>query len=138
MALGGIGNTYLFHNTSSLDKHRHGERYSIARLLLQRVKMKEASTRFFHFEVALALYAISPFLDVVPPRTTFSEPPADVVFGMASLAEASAIFFALGVEVEGAFWRIGTSGVSGTMAGDDLAFKGTFGAATFFLLYKNV
>jgi hypothetical protein len=24
------------------------------------------------------------------------------------------------------------------MAGDDLAFKGTFGAATFFLLYKNV
>jgi hypothetical protein len=138
MALGGIGNTYLFHNTGSLDKRHHGGRYGIARLLLQRVKMKEASTRFFLFEVALALYAISPFLDVVPPRTTFSEPPADVVFGMASLAEASAIFFALGAKVEWAFWRIGTSGVSGTMAGDDLAFKGTFGAATFFLLYKNV
>jgi hypothetical protein len=84
------------------------------------------------------LSAISPFLDVVPPQTTFSEPPTDVVFGRASLAEASAIFFALGAEIEGAFYQIGTSGVSGTMAGDDQAFKGSFGEATFFLLYKNV
>jgi hypothetical protein len=57
---------------------------------------------------------------------------------MASLAEASAIFFVFGAEVEGAFWRIGASSVGGTMAGDDLAFKGTFGAAIFFLLCKDV
>jgi hypothetical protein len=61
-----------------------------------------------------------------------------VVFGVASLTEASTIFFALGAEVEGAFWQIGMSGVSRTVAGDDLALKGTFVAATFFLLYKNV
>jgi hypothetical protein len=84
------------------------------------------------------LSAISPFLDKFPLKTTFSEPPAGVVLGMASLAEASAILFALGAEVEGAFWRIGASGIGGTMAGDDLAFKGTFGAAIFFLLCKNV
>jgi hypothetical protein len=89
-------------------------------------------------DVFTALSAISPSLEVVPPRTTFSEPLADAVFGMASLAKALAIFFALGAEVEGAFWRIGMSGVSGTVAGDDLALKGTFVAATFFHMYKNV
>jgi hypothetical protein len=54
---------------------------------------------------------------------------------MASLAKASAILFALGVEVEGAFWRIGALGVGGIMAGEVLLFKGTLGVATFFLLY---
>jgi hypothetical protein len=51
---------------------------------------------------------------------------------MASLAEASAILLAFGADVEGAVGWIGASGVRGIMAGDDLAFKGTFRPVTFF------
>jgi hypothetical protein len=43
--------------------------------------------------------------------------------------------FALRVEVEGAFWRIGALDVGGIMAVEVLFFKGTLGAANFFLLY---
>jgi hypothetical protein len=43
---------------------------------------------------------------------------------MASLAEASAILLAFGAEVEGADWRVGTSGVGGIIAGDGFAFRG--------------
>jgi hypothetical protein len=43
--------------------------------------------------------------------------------------------FALRVEVEGAFWWIGASDVGGIMVGEVLFFKGTLGAANFFLLY---
>jgi hypothetical protein len=62
---------------------------------------------------------------------------ADVVVGMASLAEASAILLAFGADVEGAVWRIGASGLGGIMAGDDLSFKGTFWPANIFCLYIN-
>jgi hypothetical protein len=58
-----------------------------------------------------------------------------VTLGIASLAEASPILFALRVEVEGAFWWIGASDVGGIMVGEVLFFKGTLGAANFFLLY---
>jgi hypothetical protein len=60
------------------------------------------------------------------------------VVGMASLAKTLAILLGFGTDVEGAVWRIGASGVGGIMAGDDLAFKGTFWLATFFYLRINV
>jgi hypothetical protein len=101
-------------------------------------RWKRASALFLHFEASPASCAIPTFLDELLPKVTFFEPLADVVIGMASLAEASAILLAFGADVKGAIGRIGASGVGGIMAGVDLAFKGTLWLATFFRLYKNV
>jgi hypothetical protein len=53
---------------------------------------------------------------------------------MAYLAEALATLLAFGAEVEGAVWRMGTSGIGGIIAGEGFAFKGAFWPAIFLCL----
>jgi hypothetical protein len=101
-------------------------------------RWKRASALFFHFAASLASSAILTFFAELLPKLTLFGPLADVVEGMASLAEASATLPAFGADVEGAVGWIGASDVGGIMAGDDLAFKGTFWPGTFFCLYRNV
>jgi hypothetical protein len=55
---------------------------------------------------------------------------------MASFAEASAIFLAFRVGVEGPEGRTGASGVGGIIAGDGFALGG-FWPAIFLLLYTK-
>jgi hypothetical protein len=56
---------------------------------------------------------------------------------MASLAEASTILLAFGVEVEGVDWRMGASGICGIIAGDGLAFEGLCPASFLLLCIKS-
>jgi hypothetical protein len=93
-------------------------------------RWKRASAFFFNFTASLAPAAIP---IVFQPKVTFLGPLAGLMAGMASLAEASAILLALGLEVEDIDWRMGASGVGGIIARDGLVFEG-LRPATFLLL----